>query len=126
MKGTLSLANDVLIDSAYAAFVVGRSKIHGEVVDNAQLIIDGAEELGFNIIGRFDRNMNSNRKSFNLSHANIKKKRLLWFRKMKIRLNHVNYKLLGYEIELLEREVQRLVTKCDGHVLESSEGAFIN
>lgn len=43
---------------------------------------------------------------------------------MKIRLNHVNYKLLGYEIELLEREVQRLVTKCDGHVLESSEGRF--
>ncbi|EJE4169046.1 DNA methyltransferase [Vibrio parahaemolyticus] len=77
MKGTLSLANDVLIDSAYAAFVVGRSKIHGEVVDNAQLIIDGAEELGFNIIGRFDRNMNSNRKSFNLSHANIKKETIV-------------------------------------------------
>lgn len=77
MKGTLSLTNDVLIDSAYAAFVVGRSKIHGELVDNAQLIINGAEELGFDIIGRFDRNMNSNRKSFNLSHANIKKETIV-------------------------------------------------
>ncbi|MEZ8482415.1 DNA methyltransferase [Vibrio splendidus] len=77
MKGTLSLASEVLVDSGYAAFVVGRSKIHGEIVDNAQLIIDGAEELGFNIIGRFDRNMNSSRKSFNLSHANIKKETIV-------------------------------------------------
>ncbi|MEZ8138753.1 hypothetical protein ACED34_24925 [Vibrio splendidus] len=40
---------------------------------------------------------------------------------MKIILDHVNYKLLKYEVEFLEKEIQRLVSKCDGCVLESSD-----
>lgn len=82
MKGTLDLSNKILIDGGLAAFVVGRSKIHGEIVDNAELIINAAEDLGFSIIGRINRTMNKNRKSFNLSHAKIKEETIVVVRKI--------------------------------------------
>ncbi|QWF33175.1 DNA methyltransferase [Pseudoalteromonas sp. SiA1] len=81
MKGTLSLINDVLLPKGYGAFVVGRSKIHGEIVDNAALIERAAKELEFKVVGKFNRAMNSHRKSFNLSHANIKEETIVVIQK---------------------------------------------
>ncbi|GAA6170747.1 DNA methyltransferase C1 [Colwellia sp. KU-HH00111] len=81
MKGTLTLIDQVLIADGYAAFVVGRSKIHGEIVDNAALIERAAAELNFEIIGRFNRKMNASKKSFNPTHANIKEETIVVLRK---------------------------------------------
>lgn len=81
MKATFSLIDSVLVKSGYVCFVVGRSKIHGQIVDNGDIIHKVAMERGFESISRFERVMNANRKSFNLSHANIKTETMLVFQK---------------------------------------------
>lgn len=57
---------------AWVCFVVGRSVIHGETVDNARIVLDAGKAFGFDVVYHGSRNVLSTRKSFNLSHANIK------------------------------------------------------
>lgn len=77
MRITLRSISCALHPAGYAAFVVGRSKIHGTIVDNAQIIEDVGRELGFRVEYRAERRIAASRKSFNLSHANIKTETLL-------------------------------------------------
>jgi DNA modification methylase len=72
MRDTLQLINKVLVRRGYACFVIGRSKIHGKIIDNANIIQSVAAEIGFSNTARIERTISSTRKSFNLSHANIK------------------------------------------------------
>jgi len=60
------------IKNAYVCFVIGRSKIHGEIIENEKLIQSIGENKGFSHITTIKRTIRSNRKSFNLSHARIK------------------------------------------------------
>ena len=66
-----------LVNGSLACFVVGRSKIHGKLVDNADIIAKAGEVNKFKIVAKIDRNIQNTRKSFNLSHANIKKETLV-------------------------------------------------
>ena len=77
MRGTFKLIDSVLIPSGHVCFVVGRSKIHGKTIDNAELIERAAGEFGFGLAYKTERLIASNRKSFNLSHANIKTESVL-------------------------------------------------
>ncbi len=77
MTGTFALIRSVLINDGYAAFVVGRSKIHGEIVDNSEIVRKAAEKNSFKYIGKITRTIKSSRKSFNLSHANIKEEQIV-------------------------------------------------
>ncbi|MFQ5509782.1 MAG: DNA methyltransferase [Leptospirillia bacterium] len=81
MQSTMSLINSVLVPDGFACFVVGRSKIHGKIVNNADIIERAGNEVGLDTIWRFDRPIKSSRKAFNLSHANIKTETVLVFRK---------------------------------------------
>jgi len=72
MTQTISSISEVLAKNGYAAFVVGRSKIHGEIVDNAQIIEDVGHRLGLRVEYRSEHRIAPTRKSFNLTHANIK------------------------------------------------------
>ncbi|PWE18905.1 RNA methyltransferase [Marinicauda salina] len=72
MAKTFELISKVLVPGGYAVFVVGRSKIHGEIVENAEIIVDAAAQFGIEKIFSVERSIAANRKSFNLSHANIK------------------------------------------------------
>ena len=60
------------IKNAYVCFVIGRSKIHGEIIENEKLIQSIGENKGFSHITTIKRTIRSSRKSFNLSHARIK------------------------------------------------------
>ena len=77
MRTTLASISQVLNPLGYAAFVVGRSKIHGAIVDNAKIIEDVGSELGFRVEYRAERKIAATRKSFNLAHANIKTETIL-------------------------------------------------
>ena len=77
MQQTFGLISQVLCPKGYVCFVVGRSKIHGKIIDNATLIENVAAEFGFSLAFRAERVIKSNRKSFNLSHANIKTETIL-------------------------------------------------
>ena len=77
MAQTFALLQAVLVPDGYACFVVGRSRIHGRVVDNAQIIEDAGHAVGFKRVFAAERALAPNRKSFNLSHANIKTETVL-------------------------------------------------
>jgi site-specific DNA-methyltransferase (cytosine-N4-specific) len=70
-----------LVDDGHAVFVIGRSKIHGELVDNSRILQNAAKYVGLSYLGKIRRTIKSSRKSFNLSHANIKNEELVIFRK---------------------------------------------
>ena len=81
MRSTFALIDRVLVKEGHACFVIGRSKIHGRVIDNANIIQAVASECGLFVISRFDRVISESRKSFNLSHANIKTETVLVLRR---------------------------------------------
>lgn len=81
MRTTFGLIDAVLVNHGYICFVVGRSRIHGKIVDNGDIIERVALDRGFDMVTRFDRVIKANRKSFNLSHANIKSETMLVFQK---------------------------------------------
>jgi DNA modification methylase len=83
MRATFALLDAVLVKNGFICFVVGRSKIHGEIIDNGNIIAKVALELGLEMVTRFDRVISASRKSFNLSHANIKTETMLVFKKTK-------------------------------------------
>lgn len=57
---------------AFICFVIGQSKIHGEIIENEKLIASIGEKTGLNYITTLRRVIRPGRKSFNLSHARIK------------------------------------------------------
>ncbi|MEN5081004.1 DNA methyltransferase [Bosea sp. TWI1241] len=81
MAGLAEMLREVLVRGGHACFVVGRSRIHGQDVDNAGIIADACAERGMELVHRIERAIRSNRKSFNLSHANIKTETILVLRR---------------------------------------------
>ena len=81
MRKAFALIDNVLVNKGFVCFVVGRSRIHGEIIDNAATIDRIASEYSLNPVGRYERTINATRKSFNLSHANIKTESILIFQK---------------------------------------------
>lgn len=81
MRQTFNLIDRVLVPSGFACFVIGRSKIHGRIIDNADILQTVAGEHGMRVFSRFERVISAGRKSFNLSHANIKTETVLVLQK---------------------------------------------
>jgi DNA modification methylase len=81
MARVLALLDTVLIPEGYACFILGRSRIHGVDYDNAGMIAEEAQRIGFSEAARFPRVIRAKRKSFNLSHARIKTEEVLVLRK---------------------------------------------
>ena len=79
MARTFDLIRAVLVPGGYACFVMGRSRIHGRVVDNARIVEEAA--AGFDRVFSTERTLSASRKSFNLSHANIKTESVLVLRR---------------------------------------------
>ena len=79
MTRTFNLIRKVLVPGGYACFVVGRSRIHGRIVNNARIVEETA--TGFDLVHSAERTLSTSRKSFNLSHANIKTETLLVLRR---------------------------------------------
>ena len=60
MAQTFGLIRKVLAPGGYACFVIGRSRIHGRVVDNARIVEDAA--AGFDRVYSTERVLSANRK----------------------------------------------------------------
>lgn len=73
--------NEVVVKGGYICVVIGRSIIHGEVIDNASMIEEIADKYKMTMVSNITREIASSRKSFNLAHAKIKKESLLIFQK---------------------------------------------
>jgi site-specific DNA-methyltransferase (cytosine-N4-specific) len=81
MVAVMALLERIVVPGGHACFVVGRSRIHGEVVDNAALIAEAGAAHRFSETARAERVISPTRKSFNLSHANIKTETILVLRR---------------------------------------------
>ena len=79
MTKTCDLIRKVLVPGGHACFVVGRSRIHGRTVDNARIVEEAA--AGFDLVFSAERTLSASRKSYNLSHANIKTETVLVLRR---------------------------------------------
>lgn len=77
MRKTLELVRSVLVPEGHVCFVVGNSRIHGRIVDNARIVEKAGRGLGFRRVFAAERLLSPNRKSFNLSHARIKTETVL-------------------------------------------------
>ena len=80
MKHVLKLLQESSVSGGHICFVIGRSKIHGKIINNSALIERAGNELGLILVENISRQIKSNRKSFNLSHANIKTENIIVFR----------------------------------------------
>jgi site-specific DNA-methyltransferase (cytosine-N4-specific) len=81
MRKTFALIDSVLVRGGFVCFVVGRSRIHGKIINNGEIIERVAHEIGLKSVSSFERAISATRKSFNLSHANIKTETVLVFQK---------------------------------------------
>lgn len=81
MSSLLETLHPLCADGAYLCFVIGRSKVHGKIYNNDEIISEAAVSLGYRHVITLERNMNSKRKSFNLAHARINKEYIVVLQK---------------------------------------------
>ncbi len=77
MSHTFARLGQVLVGGGYVCFVIGRSRIHGRMVNNAKIIEEVANELGFIRLFCAERVLAAKRKSFNPSYGTINKEAIL-------------------------------------------------
>ena len=81
MSGVFRLLDRVCTANATVCFVVGDSKIHGNIIDNAEVLRGASESAGFAAVGHVTRTMRLNKKSFNLAHARIRQEHVMVFKR---------------------------------------------
>jgi DNA methylase len=63
-----------------ACFLIGRSIIRGEIIDNLELLRNAGAIHGFRLVDKIERPIARTRKAFNLSHAAIESEHVAVFR----------------------------------------------
>lgn len=79
MSACFNLLSKVLLPNAKACFLVGRSIIHGRVIDNTALLQRAAQPHGFTVEGVVERLIPNRRKTFNPANSKINKEHLVVF-----------------------------------------------
>jgi DNA modification methylase len=81
MTQVFQLLAAVMHPKGSACFLIGRSIIRGETIDNLALLRRAAEVHGFNLADTIERQIARTRKAFNLSHAAIESEHIAVFRR---------------------------------------------
>jgi hypothetical protein len=81
MGQVFAMLAEVVVPGGHACFQIGRSIIHGERVDNAEILRRAAEGNQFEEVARMGRTIPRSRKAFNLSHARIADEHIIIFRR---------------------------------------------
>jgi len=113
MSKVFNLLSEVCIDNSFACFVIGDSKIHGQIIDNTNLLIDVATKYNYKTISIINRDISSSRKTFNPVNSRLKNENIIVFQKCVnqkgnnkyVRLNWHPYKYFPYEKKLALREL---------------------
>jgi len=79
MGGCFCLLSKIMKPRANACFVMGRSIIKGQEIDNEAILVKAAVPHGFRHIASVGRSIAASRKSFNPSHGTINKERVIVF-----------------------------------------------
>jgi len=117
MIKVFSLLSRLCIDNSYVCFILGDSKIHGNIIDNTELLQDAASNQKFEMVATMGREISNTRKSFNLSNARINTENVVIFQKRRARSRATNtkatllwhpYKYFPYEKRFAFRELAAL------------------
>lgn len=81
MTRVFQLLAAVMHPSGSACFLIGRSIIRGETIDNLALLRRAAVSHGFHLADTIERQIARTRKAFNLSHAAIESEHIAVFRR---------------------------------------------
>jgi site-specific DNA-methyltransferase (cytosine-N4-specific) len=81
MMQVSELVYSQMVSGGFYCIVIGNSKIHGKVYNNAELVMSVGKETGFTVADKIERTVASSRKSFNLAHARLKKETIVVLRK---------------------------------------------
>ena len=81
MRQTLELLRNVLVRGGYVCFVIGRSRIHGKIVDNAAILESVGQGMGFARVFSAERTLAATSKAFNPSYGRIKTETILVMRR---------------------------------------------
>ena len=82
MSAVFRLLDRVSTANVTICFVVGDSKIHGHIIDNAEILCVAAASAGFALAGHVTREMRLNKKSFNLAHSRIRQEHVMVFKRI--------------------------------------------
>ena len=117
MVKVFELLKKVCIENSYACFVIGDSKIHGEIIDNTELLCMAAEASNFETVAILNRDILLSRKSFNLANSRLKSENIIVFQKKRTRTKHPvfsaninwhSYRYFPYEKSFAFRELSTL------------------
>lgn len=81
MQSLLILIANISAPNIYMCFIIGRSKIHGEIFKNDEILAEIAKKIGMTHVTTIPRKIKTDRKSFNLSHARIKEEYIVIIQK---------------------------------------------
>ena len=79
MSTCFKLLSKKMLLGAKACFLVGRSIIHGRIIDNASLLQRAAQQHGFVVQEIIERRIPTTRKAFNPAHSKINQEHLIVF-----------------------------------------------
>jgi hypothetical protein len=79
MSTVFKLIASVLVPSGFACFLIGRSIIKGEIIDNLAILKRAGAASGLTLLETVERTIPRTRKAFNLSHAAIHKEHIAIF-----------------------------------------------
>ena len=79
MSKCFCLFREITLPQSIVCFIIGRSIIRGEHVDNAALLCDAAAQYGYQHVATATRSIPRTRKSFNPTHGNIESESILIF-----------------------------------------------
>jgi site-specific DNA-methyltransferase (cytosine-N4-specific) len=79
MSSVFHLLSRVMTIDAKACFLVGRSIIHGRIIDNAALLQRASKPWGFKSEGMVERHIPTTRKTFNPALSPIDREQLIIF-----------------------------------------------
>ena len=80
MEKTFLLLSRVVVSGGYVCFVIGRSRIRGQTIDNGKIVLRAGHSFGFHQTYVTERVLSPKRKAFNLAYANIKREKVLVLR----------------------------------------------
>ena len=81
MLKVFKILSGICLPDSYVCFVLGNSKIHGEIIDNTELLISAANQENFKLQVILPRTIALNRKSFNLSNSRILTENIIVFQR---------------------------------------------
>lgn len=80
MEVVFSNLRNSMIAGGHACFQIGNSRIHGEVVDSAALLVRAAGTAGFSPVVTLERSIPLSRKAFNPANSRIRDEKILILR----------------------------------------------